>query len=327
MEQRQLGTQGLVVSALGLGCMGMSFGYGTVPEERAIATIHRAIERGVNFFDTAEMYGPYVNEELVGRAIAGRREECVVATKFGVARRDDGGEVFDGSPENVRRSIEGSLKRLGTDYVDLYYQHRIDRDTPIEQTVGALGELVGEGKVRYIGLSEAAPETIRRAHATHPLTAVQTEYSLFSRDPETQILPTLRELGIGFVAYSPLGRGFLTGKITSLDDLEEGDQRRLLPRLQGENLKRNLELVDRVRDLADEKGVSAGQVALRWVHQRDQHTVPIPGTTRPERLEENVGALDVTLTDDDLSRLDEIAPIGAAAGQRLPEPMMDDVNR
>jgi aryl-alcohol dehydrogenase-like predicted oxidoreductase len=326
MEHRQLGAQGLEVSALGLGCMGMSFGYGTAPDDRGIATIARALEAGVDFFDTAEMYGPHVNEELVGRAIAGKRDQCVIATKFGVGRHEDGSEFFDGSPENVRRSLEGSLRRLRTDYVDLYYQHRIDRDTPIEETVGALGELVDEGKVRYIGLSEAGPETIRRAHATHPLSAVQSEYSLWSRDPEARVLPTLRELGIGFVAYSPLGRGFLTGKITSQDDLEAGDHRRMLPRLQGGNLARNLELVDRIRELAAEKDVTAGQVALRWVQQRNEDVVPIPGTTRPERIDENVAALDITLTGADLARLDEIAPVGAAAGERLPEPMMADVD-
>lgn len=325
MQQRRLGTQGLEVSPLGLGCMGMSFGYGTAPEARGLATIDRALELGVNFLDTAEMYGPYINEELVAKAIAGRRERCVVATKFGVGRAEDGSEVFDGSAENVRRSLEGSLRRLGTDHVDLYYQHRIDRDTPIEETVGALGELVAEGKVRYIGLSEAAPATIRRAHATHPITAVQSEYSLWSRDPEAQVLPTLRELGIGFVAYSPLGRGFLTGKLTSPDELEPGDHRRMLPRLQGENLAPNLRLVERIRALAAEKGVTAGQIALRWA-QRGTGVVPIFGTTRPERVEENVAALDVTLTDADLVALDRIAPVGVAAGERLPEPMMADVN-
>ncbi len=327
MKQRRLGTQGLKVSELGLGCMGMSFGYGSAPEDRAIATIHRAAELGVNFLDTAEMYGPHLNEELVGRAIVGNRDEYVVATKFGVLRREDGSEAFDGSPANVRRSIEGSLKRLCTDHVDLYYQHRIDPDTPIEETIGALSELVDEGKVRYIGLSEAAPETIRRAHATHPLTAVQTEYSLWTRDVEAEVLPTLRELGIGFVAYSPLGRGFLTGKITSSDALEEDDHRRLLPRLQAENLERNLELVDRIREIADQKGVTAGQLALAWVHGQGSDIVPIPGTTRPERLDENVGALGIELTDDDFARLDEIAPLGAAAGERLPGAMMDDVYR
>lgn len=325
MEQCELGTQGLTVSALGLGCMGMSFGYGTAPEGRSMATIDRALELGIDFFDTAEMYGPHLNEKLVGRAFAGRREQCVVATKFGVGRHQDGSEFFDGSSENVRRSVEGSLKRLGTDYIDLYYQHRIDRDTPIEETVGALGELVGAGKIRYIGLSEASPATIRRAHATHPLTAVQNEYSLWSRDPEADVLPTLRELGIGFVAYSPLGRGFLTGKITTREDLEDGDHRHMLPRLQGANFERNFELVARIRELADEKGASAGQVALRWV-QRGNGVVPIFGTTRPERVDENVGALDLVLTDDDLAELDRIAPVGAAAGERLPESMMADVN-
>src|SRR5215211_7586788 len=257
MEQRRLGTTGLEVSALGLGCMGMSAFYGSTDEREAIATIHRAIELGVTLFDTAERYGPYTNEELVGRAVAGRRDEVVIATKFGIGPdpEDPAKETVDGSPENVRRSAEGSLERLGTDYIDLYYQHRIDPDVPTEETVGAMSELVDEGKIRHIGLSEAAPETIRRAHATHPLAAVQTEYSLWSRDAEDEILPTLRELGIGFVAYSPLGRGFLSGQIQSFEDLPEDDYRRNSPRFQGENFEKNLELVERVREIAEEKGV------------------------------------------------------------------------
>lgn len=326
MNSRKLGSQGLTVSELGLGCMGMSFAYADAPDERSIATIHRALELGVTLLDTANMYGPETNERLVGRAIADRRDQVVLATKFGFAYDEDDRTV-DGRPEYVRRSCEASLERLGLDHIDLYYQHRVDPDTPIEDTVGAMAELVEEGKVRYLGLSEAAPETIRRAHATHPITALQTEYSLWSRDPEDEILPTVRELGIGFVPYSPLGRGFLTGQITSVEDLEEDDWRRSNPRFQGENFERNLELVEQVRSLAEQKGVSAGQLALAWVHRRGDDIVPIPGTTRPERVEENVGALEVSLSDDDLARLDEIAPSGAAAGGRYPEEMMGMLNR
>ncbi|MGH2761600.1 MAG: aldo/keto reductase [Thermoleophilaceae bacterium] len=326
MESRQLGSQGLTVSELGLGCMGMSFAYAEAPDERSIATIHRALELGVDFLDTANVYGPETNERLVGQAIADRRDRVVLATKFGNAY-DQEDRVVDGRPDYVRRSCEASLGRLGVDHIDLYYQHRVDPDTPIEETVGAMAELVDEGKVRYLGLSEARPETIRRAHATHPITALQTEYSLWSRDPEDEILPTVRELGIGFVAYSPLGRGFLTGQISSPDDLEEGDWRRSNPRFQGDSFERNLELVDRLRELADGKGVTAGQLALAWVHQQGYDIVPIPGTTRPERVEENVGALDVALSDEELAQLDEIAPVGAAAGERYPEQMMGLLNR
>jgi len=325
---RPLGSQGLEVPAIGLGCMGMSYGYGeAAPEDRAIRTIHHALELGVTFFDTAEMYGPHLNEELLGRALAGRRDQCVIATKFGVTANDDGSESFDGSPANVRRSLEGSLRRLHTDHVDLYYQHRIDPAVPVEETVGALAELVVEGNVRYIGLSEASAATIRRAHAVHPITAVQSEYSLWSRDPETEVLPALRELGIGFVAYSPLGRGFLTGAIGSLDDLGGNDRRRGLPRFEQQNLERNLKLVDQVRQLADRKSASPGQVALRWVLGRSRDVVAIPGTTRPERLTENVAALDVELTDQDFAWLEENLPQGAAAGQRLPDAMLADVDR
>jgi aryl-alcohol dehydrogenase-like predicted oxidoreductase len=320
MKARKLGTQGLEVSELGLGCMGMSEFYGTTDEDEAIATIHRALELGVSFLDTADMYGPFTNERLVGRAIAGRRDEVVLATKFGNERREDGSRVgINGRPEYVHSACEASLQRLGTDVIDLYYQHRVDTSVPIEETVGAMAELVAQGKVRYLGLSEAAPQTIRRAHAVHPISALQTEYSLWSRDPEREILPTVRELGIGFVPYSPLGRGFLTGRLRSLDDLEENDFRRFGPRFQGENLQHNLELVHRVEEIAEEKGVTPGQLALAWVLHQGEDMVPIPGTKRRTYLEENVAAVDVTLSQDDLRRLDEAAPIGAAAGDRYPD--------
>src|SRR3954466_13130723 len=292
MEQRKLAD--LTVPALGLGCMGMSAFYGSGDDDESIATIHRSLELGGNFFDTAEMYGPFTNEELLGRALKGRRDEAIIATKFGIrfAPTEDNptNRVLDGSPENVRRSIEGSLQRLGTDHVDLYYLHRVDPNTPIEETVGAMGELVAEGKVRHLGLSEASPDTLRRAHATHPISALQTEYSLWTRDPENEALPACRELGIGFVAYSPLGRGFLTGRIRSEDDFAEDDFRRFNPRFQGENMRRNLELVERVREVADEKGVTPGQLALAWVLAQGDDIVPIPGTKRVRYLEENAGA-------------------------------------
>src|SRR3954469_2527971 len=295
MEQRKLSD--LTVPALGLGCMGMSAFYGTADEAEAIATIHRSLELGSNFFDSAEMYGPFTNEELLGKALAGRRDEAIIATKFGIrfAPTEDNptNRVLDGSPENVRRSIEGSLQRLGTAHVDLYYLHRVDPNTRIEETVGAMGELVGEGKVRHLGLSEAAPETIRRAHATHPITALQTEYSLWSRDPEAEILPTVRELGIGFVPYSPLGRGFLSGRFKSPDELDENDFRRHGPRFEGENFQRNLELVERVEEIAAEKDVTPGQLALAWVLAQGEDLVPIPGTKRLNYLEENVAAAEV----------------------------------
>ncbi|MDX6699456.1 MAG: hypothetical protein QOE65_2853 [Solirubrobacteraceae bacterium] len=325
MERRRLAD--LEVSALGLGCMGMSAFYGTTDEDEALATIHRAGELGCDFLDTAEMYGPYTNEELVGKAIAGRRDEFVVATKFGIRPDPDdpANRVIDGSPENVRRSIEGSLKRLGTDHVDLYYQHRIDPDTPIEETVGAMGELVAEGKVHHIGLSEAAPDTLRRAHATHPITALQTEYSLWTRDPEAEILPTCRELGIGFVAYSPLGRGFLSGRFEKPEDIEEGDFRRHNPRFQDEAFRQNLRLVDKLREIAAEKGCTAGQLALAWVLAQGEDIVPIPGTKRRTYLEENLGAVDVRLTPEDLARIDAEMP--AAVGDRYPAATMGTVNR
>jgi aryl-alcohol dehydrogenase-like predicted oxidoreductase len=317
MQNRKLGTQGLEVSAEGLGCMGMSEFYGQADEGEAIATIHRAIELGVTFLDTADMYGPFTNEKLVGQAVAGRRDDVVIATKFGNERGPGGERIgINGRPEYVRSACDASLERLGIDTIDLYYQHRVDQDVPIEETVGAMKELVDAGKVRYLGLSEASPETIRRAHAVHPITALQTEYSLWSRDPEDRILPTVRELGIGFVAYSPLGRGFLSGRFRSPDDFEEGDFRRYHPRFQGENFEKNLELVARVKEIADEKGVTAGQLALAWVLSRGEDVVPIPGTTKIKNLEENIAAADLELSDDDLSRLDEVAPKGAASGER-----------
>jgi aryl-alcohol dehydrogenase-like predicted oxidoreductase len=317
MERRKLGTQGLEVSAEGLGCMGMSEFYGRADEGEAIATIHRAIELGVDFLDTADMYGPFTNERLVGRAIADRRDSVVLATKFGNERREDGSWVgINGKPEYVRRACEASLQRLGVDQIDLYYQHRVDKTVPIEETVGAMAALVEEGKVRYLGLSEASPETIRRAGEVHPISALQTEYSLWSRDPEDEILPTVRELGIGFVAYSPLGRGFLSGRWRSPDDLPADDFRRNHPRFQGENFQRNLELVERVNEIAQEKGVKPGQLALAWVLAQGKDIVPIPGTKRREYLEENVAATEIELTPEDLARLDEAAPRGVTSGDR-----------
>jgi aryl-alcohol dehydrogenase-like predicted oxidoreductase len=326
MQQRKLGTQGLTVSAMGLGCMGMSEFYGSSDEGEAIATIHRAIDLGVTFLDTADMYGPFTNEKLVGKAIRDRREGVVVATKFGNMRGEDGAFLgVNGRPEYVRKSCDDSLQRLGVDVIDLYYQHRVDTKTPIEETVGAMAELVRAGKVRYLGLSEAAPATIRRAHATHPISALQTEYSLWSRDPEDEILPTVRELGIGFVAYSPLGRGFLTGQIRSVDDLEPGDYRRRSPRLSGENFAKNLDLVKKIEELAREKGVTPSQLALAWVLHRGDDIVPIPGTKRVKYLEENARAMEVRLSDEELRHIDEIAPKGITAGDRYPD--MSTVNR
>jgi aryl-alcohol dehydrogenase-like predicted oxidoreductase len=326
MQKRTLG-QGLEVSALGLGCMGMSEFYGTTDEDEAIRTIHRALELGVTFLDTSDMYGPYTNERLVGRAIADRRDGVVLATKFGIVRDPDNprNRGVDGSPEYVRSAIDGSLQRLGVDHVDLYYQHRVDPDTPIEETVGAMKELVDAGKVRHIGLSEASPETIRRAHAVHPVTAVQTEYSLWSRDVEDDVLPTLRELGIGLVAYSPLGRGFLSGAIRSLDDLDENDYRRFSPRFQGENFDRNLALVDGIAELAAEKGVTPSQLALAWVLSQGEDIVPIPGTKRVERLEENVAAADIELAPEERERIAEALP--EASGERYDEVGMRSVHR
>ena len=325
MKTRRLG-QNLEVSALGLGCMGMSEFYGTSDEGEAIATIHRAIELGVTFLDTADMYGPFTNERLVGRAIAGRRDQVVLATKFGNERNEDGSWIgINGRPEYVHSACDASLERLGTDYIDLYYQHRVDLDTPIEETVGAMKELVEAGKVRHLGLSEAAAATIRRAHAVHPITALQSEYSLWTRDPEDDILPTVRELGIGFVAYSPLGRGFLSGQIKSIDHLAEDDFRRRAERFQGENFEQNLDLVAKVEEIAKEKGCTPSQLALAWVLARGEDIVPIPGTKRVKYLEENVGALDVELTEEDLRWIDEACPKGATAGNRYPD--MSVVNR
>jgi aryl-alcohol dehydrogenase-like predicted oxidoreductase len=326
MKNRELGSQGLLVSKIGLGCMGMSEFYGAADEREAIGTIHRALELGVRFLDTADVYGPFRNEELVGRAIRGRRERVVLATKFGIVRTPEGAFAgVNGRPEYVRAACEASLARLGVERIDLYYQHRVDPAVPIEETVGAMAGLVREGKVRWLGLSEAAPETIRRAHSTHPISALQTEYSLWSRDPEDEVLPAVRELGIGFVAYSPLGRGFLTGAIRRPEDLAEDDWRRRSPRFQGENFRRNLALVEKVREIASEKGATPGQLALAWLLAQGEDVVPIPGTKRRAYLEENVAATAVRLDAEDLARIDEVAPRGAAVGARYPD--MSAVNR
>jgi aryl-alcohol dehydrogenase-like predicted oxidoreductase len=327
MQTRTLGLRGPTVSALGLGCMGMSEFYGARDDDESIATIHRALDLGVNFLDTSDAYGPSTNEVLVGRAIADRRDEVVLATKFGIVRDPDDPTARgqNGRPEYVKQAAEASLKRLGLDHIDLYYQHRVDPATPIEETVGALAELVQEGKVRYIGLSEASPDTLRRANAVHQISALQTEYSLWSREPEDEILPTCRELGIGFVAYSPLGRGFLTGAIQSIDDLDEDDYRRFSPRFQGENFQRNLDLVTKISELAADKAVTPAQLALAWVLSQGEDIVPIPGTKRRARLEENAAAVDVVLSDDELRDIADALP--EAAGQRYPEAMMQSVNR
>jgi aryl-alcohol dehydrogenase-like predicted oxidoreductase len=324
IETIALGTQGLEVSRQGLGCMGMSDFYGPLDDTESIATIHRALELGVTFFDTSDMYGPYTNEVLVGTALAGHRDEAVIATKFGIVRDPDdpASRGVNGRPEYVRQACDGSLQRLGVDHIDLYYQHRVDPDTPIEETVGAMGELVTEGKVRYLGLSEAAPETISRAHAVHPISALQTEYSVWSRDPEKEILPLLRGLGIGFVPYSPLGRGFLTGALRSIDDLDESDFRRYQPRFQGDNLADNVAIVEVIDQLAAAKGCTPGQIALAFVHAAGRDVAPIPGTKRRTYLEENVAALDVDLTEEDLAVLDNVAP---AKGDRYAD--MSPVNR
>jgi aryl-alcohol dehydrogenase-like predicted oxidoreductase len=325
MQTRTLG-QGLVVSAEGLGCMGMSDFYGGRDEQEALSTIQKALDLGVTLLDTADMYGPFTNEQLVGKAIAGRRDEVVLATKFGNERNPDGSWVgINGRPEYVRRACDASLQRLGVDAIDLYYQHRVDRTVPVEETWGALKELVEAGKVRHLGISEAAPATIRRAHAVHQVTAVQTEWSLWTRDPEENgVLETVRELGIGFVPYSPLGRGFLSGRIRSVDDMDPDDTRRRYPRFQGENFAKNLELVDRITEIAQEKQVTPSQLALAWVLAQGEDVVPIPGTKRVEYLVENVGALDVELTTDDLARIDAAAPVGSTAGDRYPD--MSTVN-
>lgn len=329
MKTRRLGPDGPEVSAIGLGCMGMASFYGTPSDEaQATAVIHRALELGVTFFDTAEMYGPHTNEIQVGKALADRRDKAFVATKFGIGYNADRTALkVDGSPANVRRAIEGSLTRLGMDHVDLYYLHRVDADTPIEETVGAMAELVTEGKVRFLGLSEAAPETIRRAHATHPITALQTEYSLWSREPEDEILLTVRELGIGFVPYSPLGRGFLSGDIKSIDDLEQGDFRRTNPRFMGENFRKNLNLVEAIKGIADDRGVTAAQLALAWVLAQGDEIVPIPGTRRIATLEQNAAAADITLTAEDVEAIEAVFPKDAASGHRYAEAARSALNR
>ena len=324
MNKRKLGSQGLVVSQQGLGCMGMSEFYGATDETESLATLHRALELGVDFFDTSDAYGPFKNEELLGRAFRSRRDDVIIATKFGI-RRDPNNPALrsiDGHPEYVRDACEASLKRLGVEVIDLYYQHRVDTNVPIEETIGAMGELVHAGKVRYLGLSEAAPQTIRKAHAVHPISALQTEYSLWSRDPEDEILTTVRELGIGFVAYSPLGRGFLTGQIKTIDDLADDDYRRHSPRFQGENFAKNLDLVKKVTEIAKAKSVSASQLALAWVLAQGEDIVPIPGTKRRSYLEENIGANEIEMTAEDLDALNQLAPKGVASGMRYPEAMM-----
>ena len=329
MDRRRLGRSGLEVSAIGLGCMGMSEFYGATNETEAMATIHRAIDHGCTFLDTADMYGPHTNEQLVGRAIRDRRDQVVLATKFGIVRDPTNPMIrgIAGKPDYVRQACEGSLKRLGVDVIDLYYQHRVDPETPIEDTVGAMAQLVKEGKVRYLGLSEAGAQTMRRACAVHPIAALQSEYSLWSRDPEDEILATCRELGIGFVAYSPLGRGFLTGQITRFEDLADDDYRRFSPRFQGDNFAKNLDLVERIRAMAAAKGCSPSQLALAWVVAQGDDIVTIPGTKRRTYLDENLGALEVRLSAADLAEIDRIAPRGAAAGTRYPEAMMSFVNR
>jgi aryl-alcohol dehydrogenase-like predicted oxidoreductase len=329
MEQRTLGTQGLRVSALGLGCMGMSQSYGPADDQESVATIHRALDLGVSLLDTADMYGPFTNERLVGRAIAGRRDEVVLATKFGNQRRPDGSWVrINGRPEYVRSACDASLERLGVDHIDLYYQHRVDPEVPVEETWGAMTELVEAGKVRHLGISEAAPATIRRANAVHPVAALQSEYSLFTRDPEGELLATVRELGIGFVAYSPLGRGFLSGQLTSSSpgEFADDDFRRGHPRFEGENFARNLRLVERVRRLAGEKGATPAQLAIAWVLAQGDDVVPIPGTKRRRYLEEDLAALQVRLDPSDLAAIDEVAPRDAVAGDRYTPVMMARVN-
>jgi aryl-alcohol dehydrogenase-like predicted oxidoreductase len=330
MDTRALGTQGLTVSAQGLGCMGMSAWYGAFDDAESTATLHRALDLGITLLDTADVYGPLTNERLLSGVLAERRDEIVLATKFGNELDDDGVRTGgnNGRPEYVRKSVDGSLQRLGIDVIDLYYQHRVDPDTPVEETFGALGELVAAGKVRYVGISEAAPDTIRRAHATHPLTAVQTEWSLFTRDVEDNgVLATVRELGIGFVPYSPLGRGFLSGKYRSVEDFDEGDFRRTSPRFQGENFTKNLEVLDRVVAIAEDKGVTPSQLALAWVLAQGEDVVPIPGTRRIANLEENAAAVDITLTAEELASIEAAAPVGVAAGDRYAPTGMASLHR
>jgi aryl-alcohol dehydrogenase-like predicted oxidoreductase len=329
MKTRKLGKQGLAVSIVGLGCMGMSEFYGARDDQESIATIHRALDLGVTLLDTADVYGPHLNEELVGRAIQGRRERLMIATKFGIVRdpKNPNVRTVSGKPDYVRSSCEGSLRRLKVDTIDLYYQHRVDPNTPIEETVGAMAQLVKAGKVRYLGLSEAGAQTLRRAHAVHPITALQNEYSLWTRDPEDEMLPTCRELGVGLVAYSPLGRGFLTGRFKKFDDLPADDYRRFSPRFQGENFQRNLDLLKRIEELAAQKRCTSSQLALAWVLAQGEDIVPIPGTKQRKYLEENVAATKIQLTREDLKRISEVAPAGVAAGPRYPEHMMHMIGR